>query len=1538
MKKRDFEKKRINVVKRFLSGTCFLIILMIISGNGMAYEQTPLGLLKMSREYSSTKDFKRAKEAINRAIKIDPGFSEGWRERGKIYYWNEEYEEALKSFEMVSYLLPYDKEAITFQVILCFLLGKNDLALKNCEKLIDAGGEIPPKILLDVYKMIFQIRNRSKAENVIETYLNRESREDKKLWETFLLNLLRENPSEAKKSLDMLTNYWTDKPLFEKLMAEGYHLIGRFYLREKKYDLAIENFSIATSMKPVWYPSLRDMGWAYFGKGKVSKAVEIWEKNLQYSSNKEKTLLMIVRAKIEGGFWEEAEADLSALFEKSPDDLNISLERIKILIRKERIEEAKDLIEKIKKRNPESLLPLRTSIGYLITIGGYEDANELLNYFPPVVLDSDEMKKVERRLYISRGKDFLDKEIYSDAIRYYKKALEIKPNDVLTRKAVGWAFWKQGDKDSAISVWEKIILSLSTGKDSEIIYNLSINYAENKKLNRLKQIFEVPNSSITLWQGYNKISMLAYKRKNVLLGARLYKELLKENPEAVNSDDPVVIETLANLLLFFIKERESKGYYREAMENLKSPFLGGMVFYKALMKISNKYKRLGSNDISEEYFLMAREALKLQAQIVLHLGNAEEAAKLYAQGIHFFPHRYDLRVELIKILWVHLRQYNEAEKIAEPLFNMDGEELANNRVEIAIALSTMKKYEEAIPYWKILAEIFTENLFYTMEYGLALYWSGKTEKGLELIHSVLDKYPDNTRAILFLIDHSMAVRDFNYTAELLTKYFIVVPDHTKMRFQLGSAFYESGNMGMAIKNLTIYLEKFPDDSSAKYLLAHIRMVKGQFDDSFEIYSRMIEKNPNNFLARIKRFETALNDNRLTPKALSGAQWAMNQYSHVAKSHLNLANAFSSNKHFKRSIRVLKNYLKESRLPNIPVLNYGALSRHPFKRMFSPDRFEKHLQALKTHNYISFTGEELLAFIKKEGTFEKGSKPVVITFDDALRDTILLATPILEKFDFKAILFVSTEPIENSSPFHLTADELRELDENPLWDIQLMGHNTTVNVSFSKNGTTGNFLSHLKWNKESETMETEVEYVRRVKEDFDTSIRLFKRYTGKNPVAYHFYKGDMGQKNDSSYKKSYPLLMKIVKERFPLAVVDFLNGFSTSISDPHFITRFSVPYWWDTEKLIEHLKYKAPNTQATLDLAKNLSWNSQFEEAAVTFDRAMAMEADPVKSNLGLGNSLLWEGGLLPQAKKYFDNVLTMDTENAKAQDKIKYIDEKLSPNGEYSFDYWKDSDNRLYKAHNFDFSVNSVWPLGLVLKGKRFEVTEGVEDEFGNLISIEGKYWPFRETTLGLGINHTFYDSPADKNVWGYNGWLRFPVFGKGKITLSGKKIPEFNLISVRKGISFQEQQVTGAFRPNEWLDVDFHFNRQDYSDDNERYFLIFHPGYIFKESPNIRIGYYFRYGNSKFQTNDYYTPERAWLHQISLQFKQFHFKNFSPEFRGRAGYVRDRFNDWQFAYTVRADLTYKIIERLFIKSGFKYLKTSDYWLRSADVRMGIRF
>jgi peptidoglycan/xylan/chitin deacetylase (PgdA/CDA1 family) len=132
---------------------------------------------------------------------------------------------------------------------------------------------------------------------------------------------------------------------------------------------------------------------------------------------------------------------------------------------------------------------------------------------------------------------------------------------------------------------------------------------------------------------------------------------------------------------------------------------------------------------------------------------------------------------------------------------------------------------------------------------------------------------------------------------------------------------------------------------------------------------------------------------------------------------------------------------------IPILMYHGVSdalgeKHPyFETNTSPSLFARQMRYLHENGYRTLDLTQAVSALSA-GSCE--GKPVVITFDDGLRDFYTDAFPVLMTYGFKATMFVVTEAsgeqrISRDGKQCMTWDEIREVRNN---GISIGSHTVT----------------------------------------------------------------------------------------------------------------------------------------------------------------------------------------------------------------------------------------------------------------------------------------------------------------------------------------------------------------------------------------------------------------------------------------------------------------------------------------------------------------
>jgi peptidoglycan/xylan/chitin deacetylase (PgdA/CDA1 family) len=125
---------------------------------------------------------------------------------------------------------------------------------------------------------------------------------------------------------------------------------------------------------------------------------------------------------------------------------------------------------------------------------------------------------------------------------------------------------------------------------------------------------------------------------------------------------------------------------------------------------------------------------------------------------------------------------------------------------------------------------------------------------------------------------------------------------------------------------------------------------------------------------------------------------------------------------------------------VPILMYHYIGDNPNPKdsarnslLVTPDEFDQQMQYLSQNGYTPIDLNTLYAIY--DGKATAPAKPVVLTFDDGYVDFYYTAFPILQKYNFHAVSFLPTGLIDHYPGFHLTWDEVKQMNASGLVEFE-----------------------------------------------------------------------------------------------------------------------------------------------------------------------------------------------------------------------------------------------------------------------------------------------------------------------------------------------------------------------------------------------------------------------------------------------------------------------------------------------------------------------
>lgn len=116
--------------------------------------------------------------------------------------------------------------------------------------------------------------------------------------------------------------------------------------------------------------------------------------------------------------------------------------------------------------------------------------------------------------------------------------------------------------------------------------------------------------------------------------------------------------------------------------------------------------------------------------------------------------------------------------------------------------------------------------------------------------------------------------------------------------------------------------------------------------------------------------------------------------------------------------------------SIPVLNYHSVGTATYSSLIlDPVKLDKQLGYLAKEGYTPLSIDDFTLILEKRKPAPP--KPVLLTFDDGYSDNYTLAMPLLRRYHFPAVTFISPGMV--GTPGYMTWEQVKELHKSS-WDI------------------------------------------------------------------------------------------------------------------------------------------------------------------------------------------------------------------------------------------------------------------------------------------------------------------------------------------------------------------------------------------------------------------------------------------------------------------------------------------------------------------------
>lgn len=613
------------------------------------------------------------------------------------------------------------------------------------------------------------------------------------------------------------------------------------------------------------------------------------------------------------------------------------------------------------------------------------------------------------------------------------------------------------------------------------------------------------------------------------------------------------------------------------------------------------------------------KAHSLLAQLAM-LRSDWRATDTYLQGsLRLDPKNYDLRYWYAQNLY-RLGRLDPAMKVLEELSREDEQRL-DVRIDLARVYTLVQRYEGACDLWTEIVDAIPDNLDFRSEYARALMLVGSLEESDEQCRMILDQDPARWDMMNMRAD----IAEMSMQPERMIETLQDLIDHAdddvvraKLHMRLGNRYVRLNEKDAERWPLTLALDEYenaldavPDNVAWLNLYAQVALKAQQPLTARRLTNRILDElNPNNYQALRSRFELELMERNYdaAERALQdiyGVFQPNNPYR-----YLDLARLEVQRGRYVAAMDALDALEEEGNRGAVLTLLYHGLTESDWMALTSTRRLREHLMALQREGFTFITPADIPEYLQKNARVIEGPDPkpwlarqvdnvryaftgqpksvrkledirpvkvAAVTFDDGLRSSFSLGTPVAQELGLTFGMFVITGLEEINAPMYASWEEIRDYRATGAWQIgsHLLHSNTDLPLTSDTNKV-GRTLPNRIWLPERKRLETLREWSVRIRREFAESRARIEQHLGLpkgEPMMVAYPYSDIGQEESSNVARIVNPIRSILTEADREYQAGFVMddlGYTMPVDNKLQIRRHEPNWNEEATEVVEHV--------------------------------------------------------------------------------------------------------------------------------------------------------------------------------------------------------------------------------------------------------------------------------------------------------------------------------------------------------------------------------
>ena len=266
-----------------------------------------------------------------------------------------------------------------------------------------------------------------------------------------------------------------------------------------------------------------------------------------------------------------------------------------------------------------------------------------------------------------------------------------------------------------------------------------------------------------------------------------------------------------------------------------------------------------------------------------------------------------------------------------------------------------------------------------------------------------------------------------------------------------------------------------------------------------------------------------------------------------------------------------------------TLSYVGVSNRENATLVSKKKLDQHLKALSEAGYVTIDIDDVINFYENDAPLP--DKALLLIFEDGRKDSLLYAQPLLEKYNYKAVMMTYAYNVVNKDRLFLKAKNLKKMEESTYWDIGSNGYRFSyINVKtvlddledrdqdgkYHKEEVEYNhYLMDYLRDQDGVPTESKQEMINRISWDYDQMNEIYTNALNNSVKPYMIMHANslFGNMNDVVEKVN----LEKIYEYFPLLFNREGSCYNTDETSLYNLTRMQVGADWSVNKLLMEIE-------------------------------------------------------------------------------------------------------------------------------------------------------------------------------------------------------------------------------------------------------------------------------------------------------------------------------------------------------------------------------